>query len=71
VSAGVVKLLAATALFPELLVVKGVSGALRVLYEDDDRAVFLHLHFSNYGKFEQQLQAEAEEIGRLLRRSEA
>ena len=71
VSAGVVKLLAATALFPELLVVKGVFGALRVLYEDDDRAIFLHLHFSNYGKFEQQLQAEARDIRQLLRSSEA
>jgi hypothetical protein len=53
-------------MFPELSSVRRTFGALRVLYEGDDRAVFLNLHFSNYGKFEQQLQAEARAIASLL-----
>jgi hypothetical protein len=65
-SAGVQRLLVASGLFPELAAVRRTYGALRVLYEDDDRAAFLHLHFSNYGKFEKQLQAEANEIAGLL-----
>lgn len=71
VSAGVQRLMAASGLFPELLEVRRSFGALRVLYEDEDRAVFLHLHFSNYGKFEQQLRAEANEIAGLLAHSDA
>ena len=66
VSAGVLRLMTATRAFPELSTVRRNFGALRVLYEDDDRAVFLNLHFSNYGKFEQQLQSEAREIAALL-----
>lgn len=42
------------------------SSALRILFKDPDRTVFLHLHFSNYGKFEARLQAEAREIAHLL-----
>jgi hypothetical protein len=70
-SAGVQRLLAASGLFAELAAVRRNYGALRVLYEDDDRAVFLHLHFSNYGKFEKQLQAEAKEIATLLAHGDA
>lgn len=66
VSAGVQRLMASSGMFPELLAVRRTFGALRVLYEGDGRAVFLHLHFSNYGKFEQQLQSEAKEIAGLL-----
>lgn len=65
-SAGVHRLLVASGLFPELTAVRRTYGTLRVLYEDDDRAAFLHLHFSNYGKFETQLQAEARAIATLL-----
>ena len=71
VSAGVQRLMASSGMFPELLTVRRTFGALRVLYEGEDRAVFLHLHFSNYGKFEQQLQSEAKEIAGLLARSDA
>ena len=71
VSAGVQRLLVASGRFPELAAVRRTYGALRVLYEDDARATFLHLHFSNYGKFEKQLQAEAKEIATLLARSDA
>lgn len=71
VSAGVQRLMTSSDLFPELSMVRRTFGALRVLYEGDDRAVFMHLHFSNYGKFEQQLQSEAKEIARLLLHSDA
>ncbi|MCG8277832.1 hypothetical protein [Stenotrophomonas sp. NLF4-10] len=66
VSAGVQRLLVATGMFPEVRQVRRNLGALRVLHESEDRAVFLHLHFSNYGKFEQQLRAEASAITGLL-----
>jgi hypothetical protein len=65
-SAGVQRLLLASGIFPELGAVKRNHGALRVLYGDADRTVFLHLHFSNYGKFEEKLQAEARAIADLL-----
>jgi hypothetical protein len=66
VSAGVQRLMTASGIFPELSTTLRTAGSLRVLHEGNDRAVFLHLHFSNYGRFEQQLQAEAQDIGRLL-----
>lgn len=71
VSAGVQRLMASSGMFPELLAIRRTFGALRVLYEDDHRAVFLHLHFSNYGKFEKQLQSEAKEIAGLMPRRDA
>jgi hypothetical protein len=71
ISAGVQRLMAASGRFPELLSVRRSFGVLRVLYEGEDRAVFLHLHFSNYGKFEQQLREEANEIAGLLAHGDA
>jgi len=71
VSAGVLRLMGSTGAFRELLRTPVSSGALRVLFHDNRRAVFLHLHFSNYGKFEAQLQAEAKAIAGLLRRGTA
>ena len=65
-SAGVVRLMGATGLFPRLGEARASTGALRVLHQDADRTVYLHLHFSNYGKFEARLQAEAKEIAALL-----
>lgn len=71
VSAGVLSLMQATGLFAKL----GKRGGARrtpgpmpmpMLYQDASRTVFLHLHFSNYGKFETRLQAEAREIASLL-----
>ena len=70
-SAGVQRLMASSGMFPELLAVRRTFGALRVLFDGNERAVFLHLHFSNYGKFEQQLQSEAKEIAGLLLHSDA
>ena len=66
VSAGVLRLMKATGLFPQLGSPRATSGGLPVLFEETGRTVFLHLHFSNYGKFERQLQAEAREIHSLL-----
>lgn len=41
-------------------------GPLGVLRQDGDRTVYSHLHFSVYGKFQEQKVAEAKEIRRLL-----
>jgi hypothetical protein len=41
-------------------------GTLPVLHDDGQRRVYRHLHFSNYGKFEAQLRAEAEAIRALI-----
>jgi hypothetical protein len=65
-SAGVVRLMLATGQFPQLGRPTTSSGALRTLFKDSGRTVFLHLHFSNYGKFETQLQAEARATSALL-----
>ncbi len=70
-SAGVQRLLVRTKLFSELSNVKREFRGLKVIFEDDDRTVFLHLHFSNYGKFEQQLQSEAHAISSLIPNSDA
>lgn len=70
-SASVVRLMNATGQFPQLEKVNGPSGSLRTLYKDATREIFLHLHFSNYGKFEARLQAEAGAIAALLPPSDA
>lgn len=36
--------------------------SLRTLYQDEQRKIFQHLHFSNYGKFQQQMTLEAKSI---------
>lgn len=66
VTSGVARLMHATGQFPLLGKPGPPLGALRVLYRDPQRTVFQHLHFSNYGKFEAQLQAEANEIASLI-----
>ena len=68
VSAGVVRLMRASGAFPWLNGRAASSGVLPVLYRQADRAVYLHLHFSNYGKFQQQLEAEAMAIAALIAR---
>ena len=70
-SAGVQRLLLKTKQFNELSDVKRDVHGLKVLFENDNRKVFLHLHFSNYGKFEQQLQNEARAIASLIPRGDA
>ncbi|MEZ5653192.1 MAG: hypothetical protein R3E87_21870 [Burkholderiaceae bacterium] len=62
VSSGVLRLMKASRVFPELMNPMAGSDEMRRLYRDDRRTVFLHLHFSNYGKFEQRLRSEAKAI---------
>jgi hypothetical protein len=66
VSAGVARLMRTSGAFPWLGEPKATDSGLRVLYRADGRTVYQHLHFSNYGKFEEQLQAEARAIAALL-----
>ena len=66
VSAGVARLMQASKAFPWLAKEPAGPGPLRVLYKDSSRVVYSHLHFSNYGKFQQQLEQEANAIGALL-----
>jgi hypothetical protein len=68
VSAGVARLMHSSKAFPWLA--KEATGAppLRLLYSEPSRAVYSHLHFSNYGKFQLQLEEEARAIAALLPR---
>ena len=66
-SAGVARLMRASGRFRWLQSARQESGLLPVLHSDGDAKVFLHLHFSNYGKFQEQLDREACAIGRLTR----
>lgn len=65
-SAGVARLMRASKSFPWLPKEAGVPGPLRTLYTEPTRTVYLHLHFSNYGKFQKQLEEEANAIAALL-----
>ena len=69
VSAGVARLMQASNAFPWLPKQASGSGALRAIYSDAYCNVYVHLHFSNYGEFEEQLQREARAIASLLPRS--
>ena len=67
VPSGVAKILRSTGYFPEIPSKPvGNFGEFRILFKDSDRQVFQHLHFSNFGKFEQRLQKEASDIRRLI-----
>ena len=64
---GVAKVLRQTKRFSEIPRKSvGHFGELKVLFKSPKKIVFQHLHFSNYGKFEQRLQQEAAEIRRLI-----
>ena len=66
VSAGVARLMRASKAFPWLPKKPDTSRPLRILYGDPTRTVYSHLHFSNYGKFQKQLEEEANSIAALL-----
>ena len=66
ISASVARLMHASKAFPWLSKEPTRSGLLPVLYSGADRNVYLHLHFSNYGKFQQRLDAEAKAFASLL-----
>jgi hypothetical protein len=42
------------------------SGTLKVLYQGNDKSIYQNLHFSNYGKFAEQLRLEAAEIRKMF-----
>lgn len=74
VSAGVVRLMRASKAFhwlPKQVTGDAAAGQgpLRVLYRDASRSVYWHLHFSNYGKFQQQLDEETRAVAALLPRN--
>ncbi len=66
VSEGVVRLMQASKAFPWLPKPAPAPGVLRVLYAEPSRSVYSHLHFSNYGKFQQRLEEEARAIAALI-----
>jgi len=64
---GVARLLRSTKLFPWLPPKPDSSaGTLKVLLTKQGKSVYQHLHFSTYGKFEEQKRREAEAIKGLL-----
>ena len=65
VSAGVARLMRQTGRFPQLAKNASGDGPLPALHSDPDRAVYQHLHFSNYGKFQAQLDRELLAIAAL------
>jgi hypothetical protein len=67
-SAGVAKLMQLSGAFPWLDTKNRSEGILPVLYASHGRSVHLHLHFSNYGKFRAQMEAEAKAISLMLGR---
>ena len=66
ISAGVARLMRATADFPWLPKAVDSSSALPVLYRDGACTVYAHLHFSNYGKFQRRLDEECLAIAALI-----
>jgi hypothetical protein len=56
----------ATCAFPWLPKEPFGEGPLRVYHRGPRSIVYAHLHFSNYGKFQQQLDREARAIAALL-----
>jgi hypothetical protein len=65
IPSGVARLMHATGRFPVLARRAAGEGTLPLLYRDDARTVYQHLHFSNYGKFQARLDAEIAAIGSL------
>lgn len=68
IPAGVAKLMLQTNAFPWLQKKPlGKDGPLGILYQQQHKTVYKHLHFSNYGKFEEQKRKELAFIGGLLK----
>lgn len=67
-SAGVARLMRESARFAWLRRSSAESAALPVLHQVGETTVYQHLHFSNYGKFQERLTSEAVAIGELARR---
>ena len=67
VSVGVARLMHASGAFSWLQRDLPSGKVLPAIHRSANGTVFLHLHFSNYGKFQAQLNAEARAISSLLR----
>jgi hypothetical protein len=68
IPAGVARLMLLTGEFPWLQKKPvGKDGPLDILYQKQNKIVYKHLHFSNYGKFEEQKRKELAFIGGLLK----
>lgn len=65
VSGGVARLMRQTGRFPQLAKNATGDGPLPTLHSDSERTVYQHLHFSNYGKFQAQLNRELLAIAAL------
>lgn len=66
VSSGVLRILQTTNQFGWLKGAKRSDSVLPVIYTNGAKSVHLHLHFSNYGKFQAQMDLEAEAIKSLF-----
>jgi hypothetical protein len=66
ISAGVARLMRASGAFSWLPKAPTTLGSLPLLYKANQRAVYQYLHFSNYGKFQLQLEREASAIALLI-----
>jgi hypothetical protein len=66
VSAAVARLMRASGVFNWLPREPSGEGPLRTYHRSANRIVYSHLHFSSYGKFQQQLEREASAIASLL-----
>jgi len=69
VSAGVLRLMQAIPVFSWLPRKTDSHGTLKTVWTRGGKSIYLHLHFSNYGKFAAQMRREAEAIYALKLRS--
>lgn len=66
VSANVLQLMKASKKFSWLSKINQTKEILPVIYRKNEKSVYKHLHFSNYGKFQLQLEKEALAISKLM-----
>ena len=66
VSANVLQLMRDSKKFPWVPKTNQTKAILPVIFSKDEKSVYKHLHFSNYGKFQLQLEKEALAIFKLI-----
>ncbi len=66
VSANVLRLMIASKKFSWLSQVNQTKDILPVIFSNNEKSVYKHLHFSNYGKYQLQLEKEALAISKLI-----
>jgi hypothetical protein len=67
ISSAVAGLMRRSRAFPWLPATLPANSVLPIVYRKGHRTVYLHLHFSNYGKFRSRLVAESQAIASLVR----